>query len=139
MNPHFWPNIILYYITLYYDNVYRMHSIKVSIQSHNATDHGGTHGVWCLCPSWQVLLKRIDILWWLIGSMQSTCCRKQTCARVTVLGLCVCLSVCPSVTALAASASAYTCSQRYSGVCLRLFLDKYVWVFEKTFRSKVIA
>ena len=48
--------------------------------------------------------------------------------------LCVC--VCPSVTALAASASAYTCSQRYSGVCLRLFLDIYV---EKTFRSKVMA
>ena len=44
----------------------------------------------------------------------------------------VCVSVCPSVTALAASASAYTCSQRYSGVCLRLFLDKYVWIFEKT-------
>ena len=38
----------------------------------------------------------------------------------------VCVSVCPSVTALAASASAYTCSQRYSGVCLRLFLDKCV-------------
>ena len=32
--------------------------------------------------------------------------------------VCVCLSVCPSVTALAATASAYTCSQRYSGVCL---------------------
>ena len=32
----------------------------------------------------------------------------------------VCVSVCLSVTALAASASAYTCSQRYSGVYLRL-------------------
>ena len=53
--------------------------------------------------------------------------------------VCICLSVCPSVTALAASASAYTCSQRYSGVCLRLFLDKYVWNFEKNFRSRVIA
>ena len=31
--------------------------------------------------------------------------------RVTVLGLCVCLSVSPSVTALAASASANTCNQ----------------------------
>ena len=40
--------------------------------------------------------------------------------------VCICLSVCPSVTALAASASACNCSQRYSGVCLRLFLDKCV-------------
>ena len=51
--------------------------------------------------------------------------------------LCVCVGL--SVTALAASASAYTCSQRYSGVCHRLFLDIYVWIFEKTFRSKVMA
>ena len=43
----------------------------------------------------------------------------------------VCVCVCPSVTALAASASAYTCSQRCSGVCLRLFLDIYVWIFKK--------
>ena len=39
MNPHFWPNIILYYITLYYDNVYRIHSIKVSIQSHTMGEY----------------------------------------------------------------------------------------------------
>ena len=43
---------------------------------------------------------------------------RRACARVTVLALCVCVSVCPSVTALAASASAYTCSQRYSRLCL---------------------
>ena len=61
---------------------------------------------------------------------------QRACARV---GLCVsvCLSVCPSVTALAASASAYTCSQRYSGVCLRLFLDKCVGFRKKTSVQKL--
>ena len=61
---------------------------------------------------------------------------RRACARVTVVALCVCVSVCPSVTALAASASAYTCSQRYSGVCLMLFLDIYVWNFEKNLPFK---
>ena len=37
--------------------------------------------------------------------------------------LCVCLSVYPSVPALAASASVETSKQRYSRVSLRLFLD----------------
>ena len=45
------------------------------------------------------------------------------CARVTVVVLCVCLSVYPSVPALAASASVETSKQRYSRVSLRLFLD----------------
>ena len=45
----------------------------------------------------------------------------------------------PSVPALAASASVETSKQRYSRVSLRLFLDSYVWSFEKTFRSKVMA
>ena len=57
--------------------------------------------------------------------------------------VCVCLSVClsvyPSVPALAASASVETSKQRYSRVSLRLFLDLYVWSFEKTFRSKVMV
>ena len=53
--------------------------------------------------------------------------------------VCVCLSVYPSVPALAASASVETSKQRYSRVSLRLFLDLYVWSFEKTFRSKVMA
>ena len=51
----------------------------------------------------------------------------------------VCLSVYPSVPALAASASVEISKQRYSRVSLRLFLDSYVWSFEKTFRSKVMA
>ena len=42
---------------------------------------------------------------------------------VTVVVVCVCLSVCPSVPALAASASVETSKQRYSRVSLRLFLD----------------
>ena len=53
--------------------------------------------------------------------------------------LSVCLSVYPSVPVLAASASVETSKQWYSRVSLRLFLDKYVWSFEKTFRSKVMA
>ena len=60
---------------------------------------------------------------------------RRACARV----YCVCLSVYPSVPALAASASVETSKQRYSRVSLRLFLDIYMWSFEKTFRSKVMA
>ena len=48
---------------------------------------------------------------------------RRACARVTVLVLCVCVSVYPSVPALAASASVETSKQRYSRVSLRLFLD----------------
>ena len=44
---------------------------------------------------------------------------RRACARITW----VCLSVCPSVPALAASASVETSKQRYSRVFLRLFLD----------------
>ena len=67
----------------------------------------------------------------------------RACAMVTVVVLCVCLSVClsvyPSVPALSASASVETSKQQYSWVSLRLFLDLYVWSFEKTFLSKVMA
>ena len=48
---------------------------------------------------------------------------RRACARVTVVVLCVCLSVYPSVPALAASASVEDSKQRYSRVSLRLFLD----------------
>ena len=51
----------------------------------------------------------------------------------------VCVSVCLSVPALAASASVETSNQRYPLVSLRLFLDFDSWIFEKTFRSKVMA
>ena len=51
----------------------------------------------------------------------------------------VCLSVCVSVTALAASASVYIRKQRYTRGSRRLFLDFDSWIFEKTFRSKVMA
>ena len=51
----------------------------------------------------------------------------------------VCLSVCLSVPALAASASVETSNQRYPLVSLRLFLDFDSWNFEKHFRSKVMA
>ena len=75
---------------------------------------------------------------WCIG----TCCsmhgvmpayefRRGFCTLVLSLS---CVSVYPSVPALAASASVETSKQRYSRVSLRLFLDEYVWSFEKTFR-----
>ena len=64
---------------------------------------------------------------------------RRACARVTVLVLCVCVSVCLSVPGLAASAFVYIHKQRYTQVSLRLFLDFDSWIFEKTFRSKVMA
>ena len=39
------------------------------------------------------------------------------------------LSVCPSVIALSASASTYTCNQLYSRVSLRIFFDFDSWIF----------
>ena len=57
---------------------------------------------------------------------------RRACARVTV----VCLCVYPSVPTLAASASVETSKQRYSRVCLRLFLDFDSWIFEKTLPLK---
>ena len=48
---------------------------------------------------------------------------RRACARVTVVVLGVCVSVYPSVPALAASASVETNKQWYSRVSLRLFLD----------------
>ena len=60
---------------------------------------------------------------------------RRACARVTVVVLCVCLSV-PT---LAASASVETSNQRYPLVSLRLFLDFDSWIFEKNFHSKVMA
>ena len=59
---------------------------------------------------------------------------RRACARVTR-----CVSVYASVSALAASASVETSKQRYSRVSLSLFLDFDRWIFEKTFRSKVMA
>ena len=61
---------------------------------------------------------------------------RRACARVTVVVLCVCVSVYLSVPALAAVEDS---KQRYSQVSLRLFLDFDSWMFEKPFRSKVIA
>ena len=63
---------------------------------------------------------------------------RRTCARV-VLCVCVCVCVYLSVPAVDASASVETSKQRYSQVSLRLFLDFDRWIFEKTFRSKVMV
>ena len=61
---------------------------------------------------------------------------RRACARVTVV---VCLSVCLSVTALAATVSVYTCNQRHPWVSLRFYLILNVWNFEIPFRSRVMA
>ena len=55
--------------------------------------------------------------------------------RVTVLVLCVCLSV----TTLAASLFILTLKVRYVGGYYRLFLDFNSWILDKTFRSNVMA
>ena len=59
------------------------------------------------------------------------CYPRRACARVTVVVVSVCLSVYPSVPALAASASVETSKQRYSRVSLRLFLDFDSWISKK--------
>ena len=51
----------------------------------------------------------------------------------------VCVSVCLSVTTLAATSFVFTLKSRYVGVCYRLFLDFNSWIFEKTFHSNVMA
>ena len=49
--------------------------------------------------------------------------------------VCVCVSVCtPAPTTLVS-----TLKMGYVGVYLRLFLLFYVWIFDKSFRSKVMA
>ena len=57
--------------------------------------------------------------------------------RVTVLFLCVC--VCVSVCTPAPTTLVSTLKMGYVGVYLRLFLLFYVWIFDKSFRSKVMA
>ena len=60
--------------------------------------------------------------------------REGYCSCLVCLS--VCLSVYPSVPAVAASATVETSKQRVS---LRPFLDGYVWSFDKTFRSNVMV
>ena len=54
-------------------------------------------------------------------------------------GFKICVSVCVSVTALAATAFVSACNQRHLRHLFRLFLDLNSWIFEKAFRSKVMA
>ena len=61
------------------------------------------------------------------------------CSCCVCVCLSVCLCVCVSVTALATSVSAYIRKQRYTRVDFRFFLDFDSWIFEKNFRSKVMA
>ena len=51
----------------------------------------------------------------------------------------VCLSVCLSVTALAASVRICSSCSRYTRVSRRLFLGFDSWIFEKLYRSRVMA
>ena len=59
--------------------------------------------------------------------------------RVTVLVLCVCVSACLSVTTLAATSVVSTLKMRYVGVYLWLFSVFNSWIFDKSFRSKVMS
>ena len=52
-------------------------------------------------------------------------------------GTCLCLCVC--VTTLAATSVVSTLKMRYVGVCLRLFSVFNSWIFDKPFRSEVMA
>ena len=58
-----------------------------------------------------------------------------------VLVVCVCMSVCLSVTTLAATSvlSISTLKMRYVGGYLRLFFVFNSWIFDKSFRSEVMA
>ena len=57
--------------------------------------------------------------------------------RVTVLVLCVCVCVCVCVCTPAPTTLVSTLKMGYVGVYLRLFL--LVWIFDKSFRSKVMT
>ena len=59
-------------------------------------------------------------------------------ARVTVV-CSVCVSVCLSVTMLAKATLCSTLRKRYVQHWYRLFSVLGLWIFEKTFRSKVMA
>ena len=64
---------------------------------------------------------------------------RRACARVTVVVSCVCVSVCLSVTALAASTCVHSGHKRYTRVSRRPFLDFDSWIFEKRYRFRDIA
>ena len=61
------------------------------------------------------------------------------CRRVMVLVLCVCMSVCLSVTTLAATAFVSTDKARYLRLSFRVFFIFIIWIFEKTFYLKIMA
>ena len=53
--------------------------------------------------------------------------------------LSVCLCVCLSVTTLSATSVISTLKKRYVRVCPRLFSVFNLWIFDKSFRSEVMA
>ena len=53
--------------------------------------------------------------------------------------VCVCVSVCLSVCTPAPTMLVSTLKMRYVGVYLMLFLLFYVWILDKSFRSKVMV
>ena len=53
--------------------------------------------------------------------------------------VCVCMSVCLFVTTRAATSIVSMLKMRYVGVCLSLFSVFNSWIFDKFFRSEVIA
>ena len=64
---------------------------------------------------------------------------RRACAGGLWYLSCVCLSVFLSVTTLAATLVVSTLKMRYVGGYLRLFSVFNSWIFDKSFRSKVLA
>ena len=64
--------------------------------------------------------------------------RVTVCAYGTCL-VCVCVCVCLSVTTLAATSVVSTLKMKYVGVYLRLLSVFNSWIFDKSFRSKVMS
>ena len=64
---------------------------------------------------------------------------RRACAGGLRYLSCVCVSVCLSVTTLSATSVVSTLKMRYVGVCRRLFSVFNSWIFDKSFRSKVMS
>ena len=81
-----------------------------------------TRGSEALARACAVYTHNASVMYVLLNVRPAYEFRRGFCTSVLFI-LCVCVSVYPSVPALAASASVETSKQRYSRVSLRLFLD----------------
>ena len=82
-----------------------------------------TRGSEALARACAVYTHNASVMYVLLNVRPAYEFRRGFCTSVLFIVVCVCVSVYPSVPALAASASVETSKQRYSRVSLRLFLD----------------